>query len=281
LPGGKQLGGAPANFAYHAHALGAYAWPVTRVGIDSNGLEILERLQDLGLATSCVQLDPGAPTGTVSVEMLANGQHRFTIHENVAWDRMEATEEALALASAADILCFGTLGQRCETSRGAIQQIASAAPARSLRIFDINLRQHFYSQSVIEKSLSIASVLKVNDEELPVICEMLRIGPDPATALVQLAERFELKVVALTRGSHGSLLYSDGRTSDFAGIKVEVVDSIGAGDAFTAAMALGFLRGWDLDTIGRRANEVAAYVCTQAGATPAMPASLTEPFAVS
>jgi fructokinase len=280
LPGGKQLGGAPANFAYHAHALGAEAWPVTRVGSDALGAEILERLNTLGLPTMCVQTDPGAPTGTVSVEILPGGRHRFTIHENVAWDRIEATEAALALAAKADAVCFGTLGQRCEESRSAIQAIAGAVASDALRIFDVNLRQRFYSRDVIEESLRIANVVKINDEELPVAAEMLGLHGDAVEQLEQLATRYELKLVALTRGSEGSLLYANGRASSIAGTPIAVVDTIGAGDAFTAAMALGWLAEWDLDEINRRAGAVASFVCSQPGATPPLPAEIVAPFGI-
>lgn len=268
LPGGKQLGGAPANFAYHAHALGAEAWPITRVGDDELGREILERLRELGLPTACVQVDATAPTGTVSVEMKAGGGHRFTIHEDVAWDRIEANAAALALAASADALCFGTLAQRCLASREAVQAIASATPPGALRIFDINLRQHFYSRDLVERSLEIANVLKLNDEELPVVARMFGLGGEVAEQLAALASAYSLEMVALTRGAEGSVLYADGRFSEFRGTPVAVVDTIGAGDAFTAAMALGRLDGLELDEVNQRANEVASFVCTRAGATP-------------
>ena len=271
LPEGKQLGGAPANFAYHAHALGASAWPVTRVGADGLGTEIVQRLADQGLPTEQVQVDDTAPTGTVAVDLLPGGQHRFTIHEAVAWDRLEATPEALALARSADVICFGTLGQRCAPSRAAIEAIASAAPAEALRIFDINLRQRFYSPEVILGSLRIANILKVNDEELPVLAEVLALRGTPADQLMRIASDFNLLLVALTRGAEGSSLYADGRISDVAGSPAAVADTIGAGDAFTAAMALGWLEGWELDTINRRANTVASFVCSRPGATPEVP----------
>jgi fructokinase len=281
LPSGKQLGGATANFAYHAHALGANSWAVSRVGSDSLGREILARLAELGLPTASVQVDDDAPTGTVSVEMLPGNDHRFTIHEGVAWDRLEATGEALDLAARADAVCFGSLGQRCPAARAAIQAIVAAAPPAALQIFDINLRQQFYSREVIEESLNIANVLKVNDEELPVLAEMLALRGGPHDQLSELAGRYGLTLAALTRGPRGSLLYAGGEFSDLPGIPVTVVDSIGAGDAFTAAMALGWLARWDLDEINRRANAVASFVCTQPGGTPALPSEIVNPYRVS
>lgn len=273
LPSGKQLGGAPANFAYHAHALGAESRVVSRVGDDPLGREILARLHALGLPTDGVGVDTVAPTGTVSVELAADGQPRFTIHEDVAWDRLAADEASLAFAAQADAVCFGSLAQRSEPSRSCIRKLVTAAPVAALRVFDINLRQHFYSREIVEESLRLANALKLNDTELPVLAAMFGLGGSVREQLATLAERFGLRAVALTRGAHGSLLLAGGAWSEHAGLTVKVVDSVGAGDAFTAAMALGLLAGRPLDEINRHANEVAAYVCSQPGATPVLPAS--------
>lgn len=276
LPAGKQLGGAPANFAYHAHALGAEARVVSRVGNDPLGHEILDRLQALGLTTDGVGVDLAAPTGTVSVELAADGQPRFTIHENVAWDRLVADEKSLAFAVHADAVCFGSLAQRSEPSRGSIRKLVAATPTAALRVFDINLRQQFYSREIVEESLRLANVLKLNDTELPVLAAMFGLGGGVREQLAALAERFALRAVALTRGAHGSVLLAGGAWSEHSGLTVKVVDSVGAGDAFTAAMTLGLLVGRPLDDINRHANEVAAYVCSQPGATPVLPASFKE-----
>jgi len=263
LPSGKQLGGAPTNFAYHAHALGAEALIVSRVGSDPLGREILDRLRVLGLPTNGIGVDDTAPTGTVTVEVQPDGQPRFTIHENVAWDRIEAVENAQA-----DAICFGTLAQRCPASRNAIRRNISGTRASALRVFDINLRQQFYSRDIIESSLGLANALKLNDAELPVLAAMFGLDGGARAQLAALARRFDLRAVALTRGAAGSLLLANGVWSEHAGIRVKVVDSVGAGDAFTAAWTLGLLAGQPLDTINQRANEVAAFVCTQSGATP-------------
>lgn len=278
LPAGKQLGGAPANFAYHAHALGADALVVSRVGDDALGREILERLRAWGLPTEGLGVAPSAPTGTVSVELSADGQPRFTIHENVAWDRLTVDEAVLAKARTADAICFGTLAQRSEPSRTTIRTLVAATPGNALRIFDINLREHYYSREILEASLGLASVLKVNDAELPVLARLLDLPGDTKRQIAHLAERFQLRLVALTRGSKGSLLFAAGQWSEHGGLCVVVKDTIGAGDAFTAAMALGFLAGWPLDVVSQRANEVAAWVCTQSGATPALPDDMRRPF---
>ena len=278
LPSGKQLGGAPANFAYHAHALGADARAVSRVGNDPAGREILNRLRALGLSTDGVGVDSEAPTGTVSVELAADGQPRFTIHENVAWDRMAADDASLAFAAQADAVCFGSLAQRSEPSRSNIRKLVAATPATALRVFDINLRQHFYSREIVEDSLRLANALKLNDSELPVLAAIFGLGGGVREQLAALAQRFALRAVALTRGAHGSLLLASGAWSEHPGLAVKVADSVGAGDAFTAAMTLGLLAGRPLDDINRHANEVAAYVCSQPGATPALPPSLRKPM---
>ena len=274
LPSGRQLGGAPANFVCHAQALGAQARLISRVGDDDLGREILARWRALGLPTETIVIDPQAPTGTVSVELAADGQPRFTIHENVAWDRLTADATALAAAAEADAVCFGTLAQRSVAGRRAIGELLAATRSSALRIFDVNLRPPFVDRAVIAESLAEANVLKLNETELPILAAMFSIDDQLAT----LADRFELRLVALTRGSAGSLLYADGQSSDHAGLPVQVRDAVGAGDAFTAAVTLGFLRHWDLETINQRANEVAAFVCSQAGATPPLPDEIRRPF---
>jgi len=278
LPGGKQLGGATTNFAYDAHALGAEAWVVSRVGNDQLGMEILERFEVLGLPADLVTVDPVAPTGTVSVELSADGQPRFTIHENVAWDNLPATRAAHEVLGRADAVCFGSLAQRSPGARAAIRALLSGTPPQAVRVFDVNLRQHFFSQEVIARSLELAKVLKINDEELPVLADMFHLRGDTSEQLRELALRFRLSLVALTRGARGSLLYSQDRFSDHPGTPVKVADSVGAGDAFTAAMTLGLLAAWDLEEINWRANELAAYVCSQAGGTPPLPQHLKQLF---
>jgi fructokinase len=278
LPSGAQMGGAPANFAYHARALGADAGVISRVGNDPLGRDILKRFEALGLPTDLVQRDDGAPTGTVTVQLGAEGVPQFTIHEDVAWDRLAMTEPALAAVAAADAVCFGSLGQRCEPARSSIQRLVAAVPSKALRIFDINLRQHFYSREIIECSLQKANLLKLNDAELPVLAAMFGLSGPVRVQLERLAGTFNLEVVALTRGPHGSLLFGSGGWSDHGGLPVEVRDTVGAGDAFTAAMTLGLLAGWDLDRVNDHANQVARYVCSCSGATPPLPGSLSAAF---
>ena len=281
LPSGRQLGGAPANFAYHAKALGANGTIISRVGSDQNGADILKRLRQLGLSTDLLQIDPDVPTGTVSVELEDDGQPRYIIHENVAWDRLAAKKETLRAAANADAICFGTLAQRSEQSRTSIHEILAQTKPNALRILDVNLRQRFYSGELIERSLRAANTLKINDAELPVLAELLRLTGDVRSELAELADRYSLQLVALTRGAHGSLLLANGRWSEHPGVPANVADTIGAGDSFTAAMALGYLVGWDLDKINDHANRVAAFVASQSGATPGLPAELRQQFTPS
>lgn len=280
LPTGAQMGGAPANFAYHARALGARAGVVTRVGLDHLGRDIRQRLEELGVPPDLVQVDEKFPTGTVAVELEGDGIPRFTIREQVAWDHIQPTDAALKAAREADAVCFGTLAQRCEPSRSTIHRLLTQSPTTSLRIFDINLRQNFYSREVIQKSLRLANVLKLNDAELPVVAQLLGLEGDMETQVAALAKQFDLHIVALTCGPQGSLLYRAGRWSECTSRPVRVKDTVGAGDAFTAALAIGLLRKMDLDDVNLAANEVARHVCSCAGATPPLPEELRHHFAV-
>jgi len=281
---GPQLGGAPANFAYHAHALGAEAHVITRVGSDDHGREILRRFRDMGLQHGAVQIDERAPTGTATVALSGNGLAHFTIQENVAWDYLVADEKAITLASSADAICFGSLAQRSESSRNAIRKLVASSPAQALRVFDVNLRQRFYTREVIERSLQLANVLKLNNDELPTLAAMFNLIGSTENQMESLARIFGLKVVALTRGANGSLLYQDledTRWSDCVSVPVEVVDTVGAGDSFTAALVLGLLTKMHLDEINAVANAVARYVCSQAGATPELPLEFARRFLVA
>lgn len=274
LPEGRQLGGAPANFAYHAHALGAQAFPVSCVGNDEPGREILERLEQLELPPRYVSIDPDHPTGTVDVAIDEKGHPRFTIHEEVAWDYIPQTRSLEALAARTDAVAFGTLAQRGRVSRTTIRAFLSATRETCLRIFDVNLRQAFYREEIVRTLLTTCDVVKLNDEELPVIRDMLDVETDLSAGLASLVERYKLRLAVLTRGEHGSILRSAEGESVHPGVQVNVVDTVGAGDAFTAAVAIGMLHGRDQEWIQQFATEVASFVCTQAGATPPLPDEL-------
>lgn len=278
LPSGPQLGGAPANFAYHARSLGANAHVITRVGKDRLGREILRRFEEMKIADGLVQIDEIKPTGSVTVSLQEAGVPQFTILEDVAWDRIIPTEEATKAAREAHAVCFGSLAQRNLVSRRAIQQLVSSTSAEALRIFDINLRQEFYSRETIERSIYLANVLKLNESELDILAGMFELGTTTQQRIEQLAQNFGLRLVALTRGPHGSLLYENGRWSEQLPPPMEVVDTVGAGDAFIAGLTVGLLNKMDLDEVHAAATDVARHVCTQAGATPDLPQPIQNKF---
>ena len=269
LPEGRQLGGAPANFAYHATRLGCNGVAVSAVGCDSLGDEIVELLATNGVNHQIARVD--APTGTVRVSLDERGVPCYEICEGVAWDRLQLNDEVLALANRCDAICFGTLAQRSEMSRKAIYDLIDAIPAErnALVIYDINLRQHYYSKELIEASLNRCNVLKINDEEFRTIAPMLGFVADNfelgARALI---ERYGLKMVIVTCGEKGSLIVTQNELSQLETPKVEVVDTVGAGDSFTAALCAGLLQGKDIREVHRKAVEVAAFVCSNAGAMP-------------
>ena len=264
LPDGKVLGGAPANFAYISHVLGADARLVTSVGRDAAGGEVLRRLQDAGLVTEyCRRSD--FPTGSAGVH-LESGQPCFTITEDVAWDHIECDEITLALMAKADAVCFGTLAQRSPVSRASIQSCVRSTSRECLRIFDCNLRQSYYSRDVLAESLRVATIAKVNDVELPIVTGLLECG----TSAEDLRATFDLDLVCITRGEHGCILAARDATVEHPGFPTTVVDAIGAGDAFTAAMTHGLLRGWPLDRVAALANSWGAFVASRRGAMPAV-----------
>jgi fructokinase len=280
---GRQLGGAPANFAYHAHALGAQVDFITRVGNDDDGREIIRRFQVMGMPVATIQIDETAPTGTTKVTLSGDGLPHFTVQENVAWDYVAAAPEALAAASGADAISFNSLAQRCERSRNTVRQLLALTPSHALRVLDINFRQQFYSHEVVETSLQLANVLKLNDDELSRLAAMLKLSGSTEQQIERLAQIFDLRLIALTRGPQGSLLFEQAgkRWSDCLSHPVKVVDTVGAGDSFTAALVLGLLVKMDLDEINTIANEVARYVCSQAGATPTLPAEFARKFSLT
>ncbi|MGH7975458.1 MAG: carbohydrate kinase family protein [Limisphaerales bacterium] len=281
LPSGPQLGGAPANFAYHAHALGAQSRVVTRVGHDDFGRAIRRRFEELGIADGTVQVDDRAPTGTVAVELSDKGIPNYVIHENIAWDHLSVTPAALQAIREADAICFGSLAQRGEISRAAIQRLVAAAAADALRVFDINLRQNFFSGDLIEQSLRLANVLKLNDGELPILADLFSLTGSTRQQIEKLAQKFSLQLVALTRGPAGSLLFQAGQWSDCPSIPIKIVDTVGAGDAFTAALVLGLLKKLNLEEINTLADEVARHVCSCEGATPPLPKDICDRFIVN
>jgi fructokinase len=272
LPEGKQLGGAPANFAYHAMALGARSYIVSAVGDDPPGREILEHIRRVGLDPGYIAVDARYPTGTVTVRVDSQGVPSFFIHEGVAWDNLVFTGSARDLAATADAVCFGTLAQRGETSRGSIRGFLEFVPIDCLSIYDVNLRQGYYSREIVQESLRRCDVLKLNDQELPVVAGMLSISGSESEILQRMIREYELNLVALTLGEKGSRLACPGEASFMEALKVPVVDTVGAGDAFTAALTVGLLQRLPLRKIHENATRLAGFVCARQGATPEMAA---------
>jgi fructokinase len=281
LPSGKQLGGAPANFAYITSLLGDNGIPASSLGDDALGTEAIHRLGELALSTSFVQKDPHHPTGTVRVEVDGAGQPRFEISENVAWDFLDWTPQWQQLAEQADAVCFGSLGQRSEQSRSTIRKFLLALRGNAVKVMDVNLRQNFYTAEVLAQSMKLATIVKLNHEELPRIMRLFELesrGQEDSAR--RLLSSYNLKLVCITRGNGGSLLWSAEECSEHPGFKVKVADTVGAGDAFTAALVHGYLRGTPLAEINETANRVGAWVASQSGATPAPnPAGLARTLA--
>src|SRR5271168_2762741 len=269
LPSGKQLGGAPANFAYIANLLGDAGIVASRIGRDPLADEVVSRLAQLGLSTACVQRDSIHPTGTVKVEIDNAGQPRFDISDPAAWDFLEWTPAWQQLAEDADAVCFGSLAQRSQSSRTTIRSFLHATRPEAVRIFDVNLRQTFYTSTILAESMKLATVVKLNHEELPKIMGLFELEhhseQDSARCLLTA---YHVKLVCVTRGGGGSLLISVDECSEHPGFKVQVADTVGSGDAFTAALVYGYLRRASLDQINETANRVGAWVAGQSGAMP-------------
>jgi len=286
LPDGARLGGAPANFALMAGRLGNHAAILSRVGRDDLGREAVNQLSEFPVDASHVSIDAQHETGQVAVSF-NNGEPSYSIHEPAAWDFMELTDEWVQLAERADALCFGSLAQRCRESRQTIQTLAAQTKSRCIRVFDANLRPPFYSGEIIQESFELATVVKLNEHELPMILKLLGLtasdapnGEGQRQDATRLLEEFPmLEMVAVTRGSHGSLLMRRDEWNDHPGFQVNVVDTVGTGDAFTAALTHYKLQGADLATLNQAANRWGSWVATQSGAMAPLPAELLDEIA--
>lgn len=276
FPDGEKFGGAPANFACSTAALSrgsAAAFMVSSVGNDALGDRAVAALQTKSVETGCLSRQD-RPTGAVHVELDAAGQASYKFAADTAWDHLLWSDELEQLASKTDAVCFGTLGQRGEVSRTTIRRFLQSTRPTCIRILDVNLRPPFYNDEVILESLTLANALKLNEDELPILAQLCELSGPNKSIMQQLADRFALSAVALTCGSDGAVLMRGDEFSHQPGIETTVVDTVGAGDAYTAAFVLGLLNDIELDAINLRASKVAAYVCSQAGATPAMPSEI-------
>jgi len=276
LPAGAQLGGAPGNFACHAQGLGARASIVSCVGADNYGSNARRILRDRGIDIASISTTDEAPTGTVKVTLDAAGVPTFEIIRNVAWDRMPWTDQLGEPAARSDAVCCGSRGERSLASRETIQKFVSATRPEAWRIFDINIRPPFCGPEVTLASLELANALKLNDSEVPRIAEWCGLSGTPEAILIELAERYAMRAVALTLGADGAWLWRDGKAHHSPGVATTIADTVGAGDSFTAAWSLGLLREEPLATIGDRACRIAAYVCSQPGGTPPLPRELMD-----
>ena len=266
LPAGRRLGGAPVNFAFYAQEQGAEACIVSAVGQDASGDELLGGIAALGLGVRAVQRN-AHPTSTVEVTLDAAGIPAYRIREQVAWDYIERTAEADAAVAGAAVVCWGSLAQRNAVSRRTILALVDAAPVGCLRLFDINLRLNYYDERIVRDSLERADILKLNEDELPVVARFFGLAGAAERVVAQLVARFSLRYVVFTEGGRGSrVTAADGRTSYLATPRVEVADTVGAGDAFTATFAASLMQGLPMEECHRRAVAVAAFVCTRHGA---------------
>jgi fructokinase len=269
LPKGKELGGAPANFAYMTSLLGDHGVVVSRVGKDRLGNAAARRLARLGLSHGWLQIDKDHPTGTVKVEIAADGQPKYEITESVAWDHFEWTPQWQELAQRADAACFGSLAQRSRKSCETIRSFLRAMRPEALKVFDVNLRQTFFTSGVLLESAKLADVMKLNHEELPLVATLLGYPENakepPAKWLLQ---KCGLKLVCVTEGMRGSYLVTPDSIDKHSGFPTQVADTVGAGDAFTAALIHHHLRDASLTAMNEAANRMGSWVASQVGATP-------------
>ncbi|GAC1685289.1 MAG: carbohydrate kinase [Candidatus Acidiferrum sp.] len=269
LPGGKQPGGAPANFAYMSSLLGDRGIIASRIGCDELGREIQQKLQALGLDLSYLQCDSARPTGTVKVEADSAGQPKYEITAGVAWDFLEWTPQWRELAEQADAVCFGSLAQRNAVTRETAGQFLRAMRKDAVRILDVNLRQCYFSAELLAQSAEHAQIVKLNHEEVPIVMKVLDAPyRDELMAAQWLRKRFGVKLVCITRGANGSLLACENGSDAHPGFPVNVADTVGAGDAFTAGLVHHYLRRSSLRAMNEAANRMGAWVASQPGATP-------------
>lgn len=277
LPEGPRIGGAPANFAFHVGRFGLESCVVSAVGEDSLGNGILDRFDGMGIR-HCIER-VSYPTGTVQVELDRAGIPQYDIRRNVAWDHIPYTDRLDALARRTRAVCFGSLAQRSEVSRRTIRRFLEAIPAenRALKVFDANLRQQFYDAATLRDSMHRCDILKINDEELETVCRLSECaaGQGLQERCRALLERYGLGILILTCGAEGSYVFTPEQVSFRPTPKVEVADTVGAGDSFTAAFIASLLKGRSVTEAHIRAVQVSAYVCTQRGATPLLPEELT------
>lgn len=272
LPDGRKIGGAPANFAYHVKQFGFNSLAISAIGDDELGAEITEKFNQRNLPYLLETVD--YPTGTVQVTLDEKGIPCYEICEDVAWDNIPYTDRLDEIAHNCKVVCFGSLAQRSAVSRETINRFIDTMPVAddTFKVFDINLRQHFYNEETIVNSLKKCNILKINDEELVVVSRMFGFPELSQTeACRRILETYGLRMLILTCGTDGSYVFTSDETSFQPTPKVEVADTVGAGDSFTGSFIASILRGKSISEAHKRAVEVSAYVCTQNGAMPLLP----------
>jgi fructokinase len=271
FPDDQKLGGAPANFVAHAQRLGAKAYLISSVGKDALGKKTTDLLHQSGIDTSGVQMHSHWPTGQVQVKVNFQGDASYVISENVAWDHLPAGDVQLGIAGQLDAICFGTLAQRSPDSHASILKILNATAPHCLRVFDVNFRKNFFSESIVKRSLQLAHVLKMNEEEFQIIAEMFSLSKDHKMGLRLLIQKFDLRLGVITLGEKGALMADRQQFSYHKPhTPIAVKSTVGAGDAFTAATVMGLLEHKNLDEINAQASKLAAWVCTHMEAVPSL-----------
>ncbi len=280
----ESMGGAPVNFVFNASQLGASAYAISAIGDDGRGNKAITILEDKGINVDCIQKTK-QETGYVLASTDDEGVATYQFPDNVAWDNLTLNSSTCELIEKLDVICFGSLAQRSKTTKDTIYHYLTMVSSereknldsiKTLKVFDLNIRQNFYSQGIIKRSLQFANVLKLNDDELVIMQSLFALRGNQEEQLKQLLNDHGLLLVALTRGERGSILVTDSAISEHAGFPCKVVDTIGAGDAFTTVVALGLLKGLPLSRISHQANYLASFVCGQPGAMTDIPKSVIE-----
>ena len=267
FPSEKHIGGSPANFIYHINQLGASGIIVSSIGKDSQGNEIYDNLKYLGISIEYIQQNNHLPTGISRVQIDSDSTPSYKIDENVAWDNIVQSDAINKLANECSAVYFGTLAQRSKISRDTINNFLQNTKPDTLKICDINFRKPFYNQEIVFKSLEICNILKLNIDELQILCDILKINESEDKTLEILTENYTLDLIALTKGK-GSRIFSKDCDSHMPPRKIEIEDTVGAGDSFTAGMVIGLLKGLSLIEVHKLADQIATFVCTKQGATP-------------
>ena len=269
LPSGKMLGGAPTNFAFHANQLGGRGIPVSAVGDDELGNEIFSELNKRNIDSNFIQQIENQKTGVVEITF-NEAEPNYNIIENVAWDNLQITDELLRLFENADAVCFGTLAQRSKNNKVVIDTLLSVTKSSCIKYFDINLRQNYYSYELINHIAQISNIIKLNEDELKVLSNIFDLEGDRLQKCRLIIQQFDLDLVVLTMGNKGSLLVTLNDSSQIKPVINQVVDTIGAGDSFSAAIIIGLLNQLDLKSLNEFASEVSSFVCSCQGATPVL-----------